>query len=95
MDTPELKKQSVGMMWFVGFLIAGSINYFGQQFNKSPLDEFIILVVSIGAGYLYHRLKPKIGIKNNAGRAITTYIILFVASAFLIGACTRLALLAG
>jgi hypothetical protein len=82
------QKEAASRKWIIGFLIAGSINYFAQQFNKSSLDELVILSVAIGAGYLYHRLKLRIQIKNGAARGIVTYLILLVISAVLIGFIT-------
>jgi predicted PurR-regulated permease PerM len=77
--------------WFAGYLIAGLIWKFAQSFKKNTMDEFIILVIAITAGVLYHRLKSKIKVKNEAGKIAITFIILYIVSALLIGFLTSLA----
>ncbi len=77
--------------WVAGIVVAGSIVAFSQQFKKSSLDEFIILVIAIGAGYFYYKLKRRIKIKHDGLRALATYFSLLAIAAFLIGACTALA----
>ncbi len=77
--------------WFAGYLIAGLIWTFAQTFKKNTIDEFIILVIAITAGVLYHRLKSKIKVKNETGKIAITFIILYIVSALLIGFLTSLA----
>jgi hypothetical protein len=77
--------------WFAGYIIAGVILTFAQSFKKNTIDEFIILVIAILAGIFYHRLKSKIKVKNEAGKIATTFIILYMVSALLIGFLTSFA----
>lgn len=77
--------------WIAGYVVAGSIVSFAQQFNKSSLDQFIILVIAIVSGCFYHKLKRRIGIKNDVVRSLATYFTLLAIAAFLIGVLTRLA----
>jgi uncharacterized membrane protein required for colicin V production len=66
------------------------VDYFGQTFNRSVIDEFTVLVIAIIAGYFYHGLKRKIKIKNETVRILITYFILLFVSAVLIGFCTAI-----
>lgn len=74
-----------------GYIVAGLIWTFAQSFKKSTIDELIILVIAIGAGFLYYRLKSKIKFKNETAKIITTFVILYIVSALLIGFLTSLA----
>jgi len=76
--------------WFAGYIVAGLIWVFAQGFRKTAIDEFIILVIAIGAGFFYRRLKRKIKIKNEAVKIIITFIIIEVIAGFLVGLLTAL-----
>lgn len=76
--------------WLGGFIVAGSVWYFAQNFNKTPFDNLTILIVAIGAGFLYYRLKSKIKIKNEIAKIILTFVILEIVAGFLIGFLTVL-----
>jgi predicted PurR-regulated permease PerM len=77
--------------WFAGYVVAGLIWTFAQSFKKNTVDEFIVLVVAIGAGFFYHRIKSKIKIKNEAARIIVTFIIIEIIAGALIGFSTTIA----
>jgi hypothetical protein len=70
--------------------VAGVLIAFSQVLNKSSIDELIILALGIGAGFVYYPLKRKIGIQNEGGKALISFVILFVAQAFLVGFLTAL-----
>lgn len=74
--------------WFAGYVVAGLIWTFSQNLDKNTIDDLIILAVAVLAGVFYHRLKSRIRIKNDVSKAIVTFIILSVISAFLIGTLT-------
>jgi len=89
--------------WFAGYIVAvltfilmggfSSRLYFTsfpQKFLKTSTDEFIILVLAIGAGFFYHLLKRKIKIKYEIVRIIITFIVLVMISGFLADHLTRL-----
>ena len=76
--------------FLTGFFTAAFIWYFAQQFNKSSLDESIIVIIAIGAGCLYYPLKRRIKIGNESGKILVTFVILFVTSAVLVGAFTTI-----
>ena len=77
--------------WFIYYIIIGLIWTPAQKFNKSSIDELIILIVAIGAGFSYYRLKSKMYGNNEIAKIVSTFAILFVSSAFLIGFLTTLA----
>lgn len=92
-ETKEIKKDQVIEIrnkWFVGYIIAGTIWVLAQTFKKTTLDELVILVIAIVAGLSYRNLKSKIKIKNETGRIILTFGILYIVTAFLIGFLTAL-----
>lgn len=76
--------------WLAGYIVAGLILAFSQSFKKTATDEFIILVIAIAAGFLYHRLKLKIKLKSEILKVIITFMILSIAAAFLIGFLTAI-----
>lgn len=76
--------------WFAGYIVAGLIWSMAQGFRKSSIDEFIVLVIAIGAGFFYHRLKNKVKINNGIWKTIVTFIILEMISGFLIGLLTSI-----
>jgi hypothetical protein len=75
---------------FGGYIVAGLIWVFSQNFKKTTVDEIIILIIVIGAGFLYYPLKSKIKIKNELVRIILTFIILEIIAGALIGFLTAL-----
>ena len=91
MEKQENQPQTITKnKWFAGYVVAGLIWYFSQGFSKTTTDELIILVIAIGAGFFYHRLKAKIKIKNEVARIIITFIILEVIAGGLVGFLTTL-----
>lgn len=83
------KKRS---LWSGGYIVAGLIYYFSYEnnFAKTTVDQFIVLVVAIMAGVLYSRLKKRIRfMQNDIGKGIVAAIVLIIVSAFLIGGLTR------
>ena len=101
MEKEENKQQSqqapakkswwqVSPKWLGGYIVAGSVWYFAQNFNKTPVDSLIILIVAIVAGVLYYRLKSKIKVKNEIAKVILTFVIIEIAAGFLIGFLTAL-----
>lgn len=89
-DSTGNKIKSAGRVLLVWYLVAGSINYFGQQFNKSSIDEGIIITIAILAGTLFYKLRGLLKIKSEVLRNISAYFILLFISAFLIGVLTSL-----
>ncbi len=85
------KKRNSLSKWTPGILLIGSILAFSKRFSNSLLDEFIIMVIAIGSGCFFHKLKRRLKIKNNILSNIATYFILLMISASLIGGCTRIA----
>ena len=85
LDSPQ--NPTTARKWLVGFFVAATINYFAQQFSRTPLDELIILVVAIGVGCFYYPIKQRMNlpIKNESGKAIATYFIVLFVSAAAIG----------
>ncbi|MCR4325634.1 MAG: hypothetical protein NUV59_02405 [Patescibacteria group bacterium] len=77
---------SRGEAWGIGFLLAACVNYFSQQFNKTSLDEFIIVIVAVSAGVLYHKVKPRLSIKSGGWAGVAAFFILLFGSAAVIGA---------
>lgn len=77
--------------WFSGYVVAGLIWVFAQSFRKTAVDEFIILIVAIGAGFFYYRIKAKIKIKNDVIRVIITFFIIEIITAILISLATTIA----
>jgi len=75
---------------FGGYIVAGLIWVFSQNFKKTALDELIILIIAIGTGFLYYPLKSKIKIKNEILRIILTFIIIEIVAGGLIGFLTAL-----
>ena len=73
-----------------GYVVAILLIGLSQAFNKSGMDELIILALGIGAGFIYYPLKRKIAIENETGKALISFTILFVAVAFLVGFLTAL-----
>ena len=76
--------------WLGGCIVAGTVWYFAQNFNKTSVDSLIILIVAIGAGVLYYRIKSKIKVKNEITKIILTFVIIEIAAGFLIGFLTVL-----
>ncbi len=85
-NQPPTKKTFWG-----GYIVAGLIWTIAQSFNKSIIDEFIIVVITIGAGFFYYRLKSKIKFKNEVAKIIIAFVILEIVSGLLIGFLTSLA----
>lgn len=83
---PEvIKKNSLA-----GYVVAGLVWTFAQNFAKSTADQLVVLVIAIGTGYFYHRLKAKIKIRSEVLRVVITFIIIEVAAGFLVGFLTAL-----
>src|ERR1700676_118207 len=78
--------------WFEVYMTASAIIYFAQKsFNKSPIDELIIIVIAIGAGCFCLPLTRRLKINNRIARIVVTCLILLIASGFLIGFLTGIA----
>lgn len=90
-STGNQKNKSRSNKWsFGGYIVAGLIWTLARSFRKSITDELIILIVAVGAGFLYYRLKSKIKFKNETVAGITAFVILYIISALLIGFLTVL-----
>jgi len=87
----SLAKSTKAERWFAGYVVAGLIYAMAQNFNKTTVDELIILAVAIGAGFFYHRIKSKIKIKNEAARILATFVLIEIIAGALIGISTAIA----
>ncbi len=76
--------------WYAGYIIAGMIWYFSKSFSKNTNDEIIILLVAIGSGFIYHRLKARINIKNEFLRIIITFFLIEIIAGVVVGSLTNL-----
>ena len=86
----QMKKEDKKRRRWGGYITAGLIFAGAESFRKTSLGGLIVLVVAIGAGFFYYRLKSKIKIKNEIVKSILTFLILFVISGFLVGFLTSL-----
>jgi len=68
-----------------GLIVAGAVWYYSEQFRRTMIDGFIVLVVAIAAGFFYYRLKQKIKIKNEGVKVIMSFIIIEIIASVLIG----------
>lgn len=96
MENVKNKQESQRSAWMKkrflgGYIAAGLVWTLAQNLKKSTIGELIILVIAIGAGFLYYPLKSKIKLKNEIAKIILIFTILLLASAFLIGFLTSLA----
>lgn len=87
LPTEQEKKKFNWKSWASGYVVAGLIFGLAQQagFSKTTGGEVVSIIVAIGAGYFYHRLKAKIKIKNETIRAIITFIVLEIIAGALVG----------
>lgn len=75
---------------WVSYFLAGSIWYFSAPFKNTPINEFVVMVISISAGALYYRLKAYLGVKNETTKAVLAFSILLFGSAAVIGFLTAI-----
>lgn len=78
--------------WIGSYIVAGLIYSISQQagFSTTTFGELFSLVVAIGAGFFYHKLKNRIKIKNETARIIVTFVILEMVAGLLIGTFANL-----
>lgn len=76
--------------WIGSYIVAGLILTLAWQtnFTKTTGGELVSVVVAIGAGIFYHRLKEKIKIKYEIVRVIVTFLILEMIVGTLVGFLT-------
>jgi hypothetical protein len=91
------KKKGNWKSWIGGYVVAGLIFAIAQQsgFTKTTGGELVSVIVALGAGYFYHKLKEKIKIKSEPIRIIVTFVILEIIAGLLVGFITPFANLLG
>lgn len=92
----EDQSQIIPTKWgfWGGYIVSGiifAVAHNVYKLNKSTLGDLVILVVAIGAGFLYYPLKSKIKIKDETTKAIIAFVIIFIVAGFLCGFLTSLA----
>jgi hypothetical protein len=85
-----MKREDKGKRRWGGYITAGLIFAAAESFRKTSGGEVIVFIVAIGAWFFYYRLKAKIKIKNEIGKSVLTFLILFVISGLLVGFLTNL-----
>lgn len=82
----EILKVSEKNKRFAPYIVAGLIFGAAQTFVRNYYwGETILIVLAIGAGFLWYPLKSKIKIKNEVVKIIITFLILEIVAGLLLG----------
>lgn len=89
----EGEKKGNWKSWIGSYIVSGLIFAMAQQsgFTKTTGGELASVIVALGAGYFYLKLKERVKIKSEPIRIIVTFIILEMIAGLLVGFITPFA----